>query len=447
MSAPVRTLLRLAGLLAWGAALAQGTAPAPDPAALAEATLGKLPGVVSVGVLHDGKFEVSVRRRERTGAPMEAVAARPGTEPIFEIGSVSKVFTGLLVAQRVERGDLRLDDRIGRLLQGRVAFRYETASTLQVRQLLTHTACLRRWPAGFTERGMFAQATGYGSAGLWDMMGRLVVGRAPPCETRYSNVGYAVLGETMALRAQRPWEALVVEGIADPLRLADTRQHLSPAQQARLAPAWTGALRSQAWDAGVFAPAAGLRSTATDLLAFSQALLQGRAGPLGAAAERLVGDLAPFGENGMRIGYGVLLPNGPERIWLHNGETRAYQAEWIVWPDRGQAVVILASNKAAATQQVRRQLVAGTWSGTLPQAVVYTPGEFRGTFEEDGGRRLYARMKLVPGHKIPFSTLTYRVLDPKLVAGLAAGRLVEFRAERRDGENVIVEMRFPLPSR
>jgi CubicO group peptidase (beta-lactamase class C family) len=269
-----------------------------------------------------------------------------------------------------------------------------------------------------------------------------VVARTPPCETRYSNVGYAVLGEAMALRAQRPWEALVAEGIADPLRLADTRQHLSPAQQARVAPPWTGALRSEAWDAGVFAPAGGLRSTATDLLVFSQALLKGRAGPLGPAAERLVGDLAPFGEEGMRIGYGVLLPHAPERIWLHNGETRAYLAEWIVWPDRGQAVVILASNKAAATQQVRRQLVAGTWSGALPQAVVYTRGEFRGTFEEDG--RLHARVKLVPGQKIPFSTLSYRVPDPKRVAGFTAGMVVEFRAERRDGENVIVEIR-PAP--
>jgi D-alanyl-D-alanine-carboxypeptidase/D-alanyl-D-alanine-endopeptidase len=41
----------------------------------------------------------------------------PGAELIFEIGSVSKVFTGLLVAQRAEGGELRLDDTIGHVLR------------------------------------------------------------------------------------------------------------------------------------------------------------------------------------------------------------------------------------------------------------------------------------------------------------------------------------------
>lgn len=430
--------LVFACLTAWAPAFAE--AAPPDAGRLAEATLGELPGVVAAGVLHEGKIEVAVRSRARTGARMETVAAAPGTEPVFEIGSISKVFTGLLVAQRVERGELRLDDTLAQSGQGRVPFRYEAASTIRIRHLLTHTSCLRRWPPTFDAQAMFEQATGYGSARLWDMMGHLVLGRTPPCETRYSNTGYAVLGELMALRAAQPWEALVVEGIAQPLGLTDTRHHLAPVQQARVAPPWQGAMRSRTWDAGVFAPAGGLRSTATDLLVFSQALLQGRTGPLGPAAERLVTDLAAFGDNGTRIGYGVLMRSGPERTWLHNGETLAYRAEWVVWPDRGEAVVILASNSAAPTQRVRRDLVAGTWSGSV-QEVVYTRGEFRGSFEEDGGRRVYARVKLVPGSKLPFSTLTYRVLDPKLLAGVPEGAVVDFRAERRQGENVITEMR------
>src|SRR6478735_11264186 len=94
-----------------GAVLAQVPPPARDPGQLAEATLGHLPGAVAVGVLRGGKMEVAVRRRERMGQPLQVVdvAGRPGAEPVFEIGSVSKVFTGLLVAQRLERGELQLD--------------------------------------------------------------------------------------------------------------------------------------------------------------------------------------------------------------------------------------------------------------------------------------------------------------------------------------------------
>jgi serine-type D-Ala-D-Ala carboxypeptidase/endopeptidase len=434
-------LLIATWLMPGGVALAQSPPPARDPASLAEATLGEWPGVVAVGVLQGGKMQVAVRRRDKAGAPMETLAAGAHAEPIFEIGSISKVFTGLLVARRVQRGELRLDDTLGHLMQGRASFRYETVATIQVKQLLTHTSCLQRWPAAFTVQDMFEQAAAYDSAQLWDMMGHLVLGRTPPCETRYSNIGYAALGDLVALRSQRPWEALVLEEIARPLDLADTRRHLSASQQARVAAPWTGGVRSKPWDGGAFAPAGGLRSTATDLLVFSQALLQGRAGPLGAPAERLVTDLGAFGENGTRIGYAVLMPAGPERTWLHNGETRAYKAEWIVWPDLREAVVILASNRAARTEQVRRELVAGTWTGAVRE-VVYTRGEFRGTFVEDGGR-LYARVKLAPGVKLPFSTLTYRVLDARLVSGVAPGAEVDFRAERIEGENVITEMRFP----
>jgi hypothetical protein len=92
---------------------------------------------------------------------------------------------------------------------------------------------------------------------------------------------------------------------------------------------------------------------------------------------------------------------------------------------------------------------AGTFAQSPPAArdaeVVYTRGEFRGTFEEEGGRRLYARIKLAPGRKLPFSTLTFRVRDPKLVVGIAPGATVEFRAEPVDGENTITALRIPSP--
>jgi hypothetical protein len=81
-----------------------------------------------------------------------------------------------------------------------------------------------------------------------------------------------------------------------------------------------------------------------------------------------------------------------------------------------------------------------TGSPRPAQEVVYTRGELRGVFEEDGGRRHYAQVKLAPGRKIPFSTVTYRLADRKLVDGLSPGQAVEFRAERIDGENTITRM-------
>jgi Cu/Ag efflux protein CusF len=87
-------------------------------------------------------------------------------------------------------------------------------------------------------------------------------------------------------------------------------------------------------------------------------------------------------------------------------------------------------------------LAAALWMAT-PLAMadpVHTRGELRATSQDQDGRQ-YAHIKLAPGQKIPFSTLTYRVLDPALLQGMKPGTAVEFLAQRRDGENVLTAIR------
>lgn len=80
-------------------------------------------------------------------------------------------------------------------------------------------------------------------------------------------------------------------------------------------------------------------------------------------------------------------------------------------------------------------------SGPAP---VYTRAVVRSVTVEDG-QRLTIRLKLVPGAKIPFSTLTYRVLDARLVEGLRAGDSVAFVAVRQGGENVLTAIHPAAP--
>ena len=75
---------------------------------------------------------------------------------------------------------------------------------------------------------------------------------------------------------------------------------------------------------------------------------------------------------------------------------------------------------------------------------VYTRAIVRSISEQDG-HRLYIRLKLIPRAKIPFSTVTYRVRDRRLIAGLHEGASVAFRAERLDGENVLTAIHIAAP--
>ena len=84
-------------------------------------------------------------------------------------------------------------------------------------------------------------------------------------------------------------------------------------------------------------------------------------------------------------------------------------------------------------------LAAATLAHAQTTPPVYTSGEYRGTSQQGGHH--YAHIKIAPGLKIPFSTISYRLPSPELVAKLKPGDRVNFRAERVDGENVLREIR------
>lgn len=88
---------------------------------------------------------------------------------------------------------------------------------------------------------------------------------------------------------------------------------------------------------------------------------------------------------------------------------------------------------------------AGAGAAASPWQQVETHAKVRSIFEEDGGQRVYIRLKLVQLHDKPFTTLTYRVADRALLAGIAEGSSVAFTAARAGGENTITSLRAAAP--
>ena len=112
----------LAPLLAGTAAAQPQPQPltlASDPAFIAKAALGAERGTLVVGTLHNGKPAYGAAYNPEPPSPPRPIEPNSAEQPMFEIGSVTKVFTGLLLAQAVERGDLKLDDTVGKLLAAR----------------------------------------------------------------------------------------------------------------------------------------------------------------------------------------------------------------------------------------------------------------------------------------------------------------------------------------
>ncbi len=363
---------------------AEALSLASDPTELAKAALGRQPGAAAVGLWRGGKATYGYVRNDSAG---KLVQGDDQAQALFEIGSVSKVFTGLLLAQAVERGELHLDDNLGSLLQGQAKLSAPVAA-ITLKQLVTHSSCLPRMPANFA--GDAAPENPYPNYG-WDKMLAALVAlklRAlPPCDAVYSNLGVALLGQLLSQHYNKPWDQLVRERITEPLGMKDTVRSLGDKAQ-RLAQPYSGSKPASPWEMQAFAGAGGLRSTAADMLIFGRAVLDGKAGPLGAAAERLVTPLGKIDFND--IGYAVQM-RGPanKRTYMHGGGTGGYRTQWLLMPDTHEVAILMVSNAEAPIGRVDGDIFATRYpmsaQGVDTEAEVKAFTDYAGVFRINKG--------------------------------------------------------------
>ena len=317
----------LAPLLAGtAAAQLQPLTLASDPAFIAKAALGAERGTLVVGTLRNGKPAYGAAYNPEPPSAPRAIEPSSAEQPMFEIGSITKVFTGLLLAQAVERGDLKLDDTVGKLLAGKVEGLSAPVASVTLRQLVTHTGCMPVMADGVGGGAPLAeQFRSFDKPMFWAALARIkLTAAAPPCEGAYSNFGIALLGQLLAEHYGTSWGELVRARITEPLGMNDTVITLGD-KASRMAPAFAGDRRQPLFDMQAYAPASALRSTAADMMTFSRAIIAGAGGPLGPAAARMLTPLAHY--EGAWIGYAVMVrgPEGGRRTYWHAGLTEGYR--------------------------------------------------------------------------------------------------------------------------
>jgi D-alanyl-D-alanine-carboxypeptidase/D-alanyl-D-alanine-endopeptidase len=314
------------------------------------------PLVAELLVRHAGRHvgvAVGVFRGEETwvmgsGTGGPGGPATPAAHTIFEIGSVTKVFTATLLAGMVEEGLLALDDPVQRYLPPGVELPVR-GRPITLADLATHTAGLPRLPRGFFLRSVRHRRNPYAWLTVDDLYAGLPatrLRREPGGRPRYSNLGYGLLAHVLALRADRDYERLVQERICRPLGLEDTRVSVPAAARERFA---QGHDRRGGpvphWDLPVLAGAGALRSTVADLLRFLRLQL-GEGDPALARAAALTH--APRARyRGVTLGLGwtrLPLLGTQHDVLFHNGATGGFRSFAAFVPATHAAVVVLSNS-------------------------------------------------------------------------------------------------------
>ena len=320
--------------------------PAPAVDSIGQALVANHPGGAVIGLLRGGTTAVHA-----FGA-VDSTGQTPTARTLFEIGSITKTVTGLLLADAIERGEVERSTPVTTLLPDSVTIGPADSTTITLGHLATHRSGLPRLPSNLdaTARPRDPYAA-YGDSALYAFLDGYVLPRAPGTTYEYSNLGMGLLGHLLARQADTPYAALVRQRIAAPLGLSDTRVHLTDARQSRFAQGHTrvGA-PAPPWHFDALAGAGALRSTAADLLSYLRAHRRAlTVGPdttpaLHRAMRRATTVYAPTDRESTRIGLGWhQSTRGGHAVLWHNGGTGGFRSLVALDRDTGHGVVVLVS--------------------------------------------------------------------------------------------------------
>ena len=274
-------------------------------------------------------------------------------DTVFEIGSITKVFTALLLTEMVTRGEVALDDPAAKYLPGHVKMPERNGKKITLLDLATYTSGLPRLPDGIPATGDNPYAD-YTVEQIYAFLSNHTLRFDPGKRYIYANLGFGLLGHVLALRANTSYDDLVVSRICAPLGLADTRISLTPLMRDRLAQGHLSNLKPASnWDIPTLAGAGALRSTANDLLEFMKATcLSGPDAPLRSAIDMLLQTRRPTDASISEVGLGVFIRTGndDEIVWK-DGMTGGY-ACFAGFSTRLRSGAVVLSNVANAVNDI-----------------------------------------------------------------------------------------------
>ncbi len=295
---------------------------------------------------------------------------------LFEIGSISKAFTGILLANQIETGEITLDTSIGDLLPKGWSLS-KAASPVTLKHLTTHTSGFPRSPVNQIGLGAAVKALLVGSnpyraysEGLFrEALSGVVLQFQPGAGRHYSNFGVSLLGYILAAQAESDYESLVQRVICEPLGMHQTVTSYDGTDRHRIAEKYrwsarfgpiTLGLASSEWQLPEhLLGAGGIRSTGADMLKFLKANMGLGAASIRPAIERSHQELfrennrRATGMNWERSSYNSL----SQLVIWHNGGTNGHSS-FLGFTEDGRFGVVVLSNTGSRVDQLARRILS-----------------------------------------------------------------------------------------
>ncbi len=289
---------------------------------------------LSIGIYKDGEIEFY-----NYGICSDKNPVLPTENAIYEIGSITKTFTGAILAEMVVEGKVNYNDPVTKYLPKEVVnWSPELAITLE--DLATHNSSLPRMPSNFIKRAIFNMSNPYKNYTVEDMYDFLKDFEPLPKSERksdYSNLGMGLLGHILANVDGLSYEEMVRKRIFQPLGMDDSCIEIAEGKLIQ-GHDGSGSATSQ-WDLPTFAGAGAIRSTTTDMMKYLVANID---------------EVAPYGitheakrnySRSRKIGLAWIIQtkNDLDITW-HNGGTGGFRTYTGFSKDKKVGVIVMANS-------------------------------------------------------------------------------------------------------
>jgi serine-type D-Ala-D-Ala carboxypeptidase/endopeptidase len=340
-----RLSILLCALCIMGSAHAAGASVSPSDADIRDILVKRIDKEKQgVGIVV-GVIDAKGRRVVAYGS-LEKGDNRPlDGDTLFEIGSITKVFTALLLTDMAQRGEVKLHDPIAKYVPDSAKIPQRDGRQITLVDLATHTSGLPRMPANFHPKDPANPFIDYTEEQLYTFLSSYELTRDVGVKFVYSNLGFGLLGQGLARRAGTDYETLVETRICEPLGMKSTRITLTPEMEHRFAAGHSADLVTVSrWDLPSLAGAGALRSSTNDLLNFLAATMGYTHTTLAPAMKTMLSIQRPTGQAFIdsALGWAVDTRGGSEIIWK-NGGTGGYRTFIGYSPRTGVGIVALSN--------------------------------------------------------------------------------------------------------
>ena len=280
---------------------------------------------------------------------------------VFEIGSITKVFTATVLAQLVQEGKVKLDDPAQRYLPSSVTLPARNGKAITLGSLSEQNSGMPRMPTNFAPADPANPYADYGAPRMYAFLSGYQLPRDPGALFEYSNLGVGLLGHALSLATGQSYEELQRARVWKPLGMEHTAISLTPWMKSHLALGHDvqGKLAAN-WDLDVLAGAGAIRSTTYDMLKFADANLHPERGALQQAmafAQQRRATAGPAAGIGLNW---IIQPAGTDTIVWHNGGTGGYRTYLGLLPSRKMAVVVMTNSTGAGADDIGAHLLVPT---------------------------------------------------------------------------------------